>query len=152
MKKLNYKFLFQIKIKLLDTYKIGETPYGERRVDIFEGGTFEGPRLKGILLPGGSDTLLKRNNGSFQPNVRVTLKTDDNVLILMTYRGIRHSSPEVAERIFSGEEVKPTEYYLRSAPFFETASEKYGWLNNIVSVGVGERLPNMAVYDVYEIL
>ena len=70
----------------------------------------------------------------------------------MTYRGIRHSSPEIAERIWSGEEIDPSEYYLRNAPFFETASDKYGWLNNIVSVGVGKRVRNMAIYDIYEIL
>jgi len=32
------------------------------------------------------------------------------------------------------------------------ASEKYAWLNTIVSIGVGERLPNGASYDVFEVL
>jgi len=44
------------------------------------------------------------------------------------------------------------QYYLRIAPFFETAAERYTWLNNIVAIGIGERLPNGVVYRVFEIL
>ena len=45
-----------------------------------------------------------------------------------------------------------SEYYLRTAPFFETGAERYGWLNTIVAVGVGQRIPNGATYDVFEVL
>ena len=48
--------------------------------------------------------------------------------------------------------VDPSEYYLRIAPFFETAAPKYAWINNIVSIGVGERTPMGASYHVFEIL
>ncbi len=51
------------------------------------------------------------------------------------------------DRVARGEVVRATDYYLRIAPFFETASEKYGWLN-----GVGHRLPEGPVYQVFEIL
>jgi hypothetical protein len=84
--------------------------------------------------------------------VRLPLQTHDGALILMTYRGIRHSSPEVAQRIARGENVPATDYYLRTAPFFENAAPAYDWLNRIVAVGMGERLPNGAAYDVFEIL
>jgi hypothetical protein len=30
---------------------------------------------------------------------------------------------------------------FRVAPVFETGTERYAWLNNILTVGVGERLP-----------
>jgi hypothetical protein len=40
---------------------------------------------------------------------------------------------------------------LRNTPVFETSSAKYDWLNRIVAVGVGRRLPNSAAYDVFEI-
>jgi hypothetical protein len=55
-------------------------------------------------------------------------------------------------RIAGGEEVDPSEYYLRNTPCFETASATYDWLNRIVAVGVGRRLPDRAAYDVFEIL
>ena len=80
------------------------------------------------------------------------METDDAQLIGMTYRGTRHGPREVMERIARGETVSPSEYYLRAAPFFETASEKYGWLNRIVAVALGHRLPGGPVYQVFEIL
>jgi hypothetical protein len=48
--------------------------------------------------------------------------------------------------------VKATDYYLRAAPFFETSSPKYSWLNNILSIAVGHRLPEGPIYQVFEIL
>jgi hypothetical protein len=35
---------------------------------------------------------------------------------------------------------------------FETASEKYHWLNRIVSVALGHRIAGGAIYHVFEIL
>jgi hypothetical protein len=82
----------------------------------------------------------------------MVLRTDDGALILMTYRGVRHASAEVNARIARGEQVNGSEYYLRTAPFFETSSPQYAWLNKIVTVGVGERRPGGVTYEVFEIL
>jgi hypothetical protein len=117
------------------------------------GGQFIGDRLRGEVLPqASSDLLLVRADASYQQDVRLILRTDDGALILMTYRGVRHASPEVSARIARGEQVAPSDYYLRTAPFFETSSPKYAWLNKIVSVGIGERQPNGVTYEVFEIL
>jgi Protein of unknown function (DUF3237) len=95
---------------------------------------------------------LVRADGSSQQDVRLLLRTDDGALVLMTYRGVRHASPEVTARIARGERVTASDYYLRTAPFFETSSPKYAWLNKIVSIGMGERTPDGATYQVFEIL
>ncbi len=87
----------------------------------------------------GSDLLLLRADGSAQQDVRMLLKTDDGALVLMTYCGRRHASDEVNARIARGEPVSGTDYYLRTAPFFETSSSTYAWINRIVAVGLGER-------------
>jgi len=153
MKELKSRPLFDISITLHPIQEIGKTPAGERRVIPVSGGEFSGERLRGEVLPhAGSDLLLLRADGSFQQDVRLSLRTDDGALILMTYRGVRYGSPEVNQRIARGEQVAPSDYYLRIAPFFETSAPKYAWLNTIVSVGVGERLSNGARYEVYEIL
>ena len=145
--------LFEISIDLHPIQEIGSTPAGERRVIPVAGGRFNGERINGIVLPHtGSDLLLMRADGSFQQDVRLVLRSDDGALILMIYRGVRHSPPEVSRRIARGEAVPRTDYYLRIAPFFETAASGYEWLNRIVAIGVGERRPNGAAYDVYEIL
>ena len=36
---------------------LGPTPLGRRRIVRVTGGTFEGPRLRGTVLPGGGDWL-----------------------------------------------------------------------------------------------
>ena len=150
---LNSRYLCTMRIKVSDSYIMNDVPTGERRrIDIFNGGEVEGPLLRGIILPGGSDTLLTRNDSSLTPSVRLVIKTDDEALILVRYKGVRHGPPEVMERIANGMNVKPSEYYLRNAPFFETSSGKYDWLNRIVSVGIGRRETDSAVYDVHEIL
>jgi len=85
-------------------------------------------------------------------DVRVTLEADDGALIYMTYRGLRHGPDDVMARVNAGEEVDPSEYYFRTAPFFETGSEKYAWLNNIVCVAIGRRNKKGPVYRVFEVL
>lgn len=153
MNPLASRHLFTLTIELHPIYDLGATPLGHRRIVPVSGGKFHGERLRGEILPhAGSDLLITRADGAFQQDVRLALQTDDDALILMTYRGVRHSSAEVAARIARGETVGPTDYYLRTAPFFETAAPKYDWLNRIVAVGVGERLPKGASYEVFEVL
>ena len=153
MIELAWRHLFSIKMKLPPTLELGDTPAGNRRVFTVSGGQFTGHRLRGVVLPeASSDLLLLRADRSYQQDVRLLLRTDDSAIILMTYRGVRHASPEVDSRVARGELVSPSDYYLRTAPFFETSSAKYSWLNRIVSIGVGERLADGVQYEVYEIL
>ncbi len=153
MSELQSRHLFAITMKLPPTLELGDTPAGHRRVFTVSAGQFAGDRLRGEVLPqASSDLLLLRADGSYQQDVRLLLRTDDNALILMTYRGVRHASPEIDARRAQGEAVAPSDYYLRTAPFFETSSSKYGWLNKIVSVGVGERQADAVKYEVFEIL
>jgi Protein of unknown function (DUF3237) len=140
-------------IKLHPIEEVGNTPAGIRRVFPVAGGDFKGERLRGSILPvAGSDLLLTRADGSSKQDVRIVLRTDDGALVVMTYRGVRHASSAVNDRIARGEQVAASEYYLRTAPFFETSSLKYAWLNKIVTIGVGERRPEDVIYEVFEIL
>ena len=102
------------------------------------GGWFEGPQLKGRLVPPGGDWLVRRPDGSLHLDVRVTLQTDDDARILMTYRGVSYTPPG-------------GQYYGRIMPVFQTGAERYLWLNRLVSVGVSKR-PAAPGYRVYRIL
>lgn len=144
--------LFTATLRVTTVQNLGKTPLGDRRVAVVAGGSFEGPKLRGSIEEGGSDWIIGRPDGSLQLDVRLTLKTDDSHLIGMTYRGFRHGPAAVIDRLNRGEPVDPSEYYFRTAPFFETSSEKYGWLNRIVTVALGHRLPDGPVYRVFEIL
>ena len=153
MIELRTRPLFRIDLTLHPYQDVGATPLGRRRIAPVSGGTFEGERLKGIVLPhGGSDWLLQRADDSFQLDVRMMLQTHDGALIGMSYRGVRHASPEVGARLARGEKVDRSEYYLRTTPFFETADERYAWINHIIAVGMGDRRPDGVVYDLFEVL
>ena len=131
---------------------VGETPTGYRRVGVVPGGIFGGERLTGKVLDGGSDWQTLAHDGATHLDVRLVLKTDDDVLIGMKYKGRRYGSPEILSRIDNGEVVDPNNYYFRILPVFETSGSAYLWLNHLVAVGVGHRLSDGPVYSVFEVL
>jgi hypothetical protein len=143
-------FIFHIDVK--PPHLIGATPGCDRRIGEIIGGRFEGERLRGNIVSGGSDWQSLRNDGAITINVRLVMQTDDGALIGMTYLGMRHGPKEVMDRLARGEKVSPAEYYLRVTPYFETASDKYGWLNRVVSVACGHRMAGGAIYQVFVIL
>jgi hypothetical protein len=152
MMELHTRPLFAFQAAVAKPNIIGMTPGHDRRVGEVTGGSFEGERLRGKILSGGSDWQSLRSDAALTLDVRCIMETDDGHLIGMTYRGMRHGPKEVLERIGRGEAVSPSEYYMRTVPFFETASEKYGWLNRLVSVAIGHRLATGPVYQVFEVL
>jgi hypothetical protein len=131
---------------------VGATPGSFRRIGVVPGGSFEGERLSGDVLDGGSDWQTVRSDGATTLNVRLVLKTADDALIGMTYQGLRHGPPEIIERIEKGEAVDPASYYFRINPLFETSAPKYDWLNRIVAIGVGHRQSAGPIYSVFEVL
>ena len=110
-------FIFQIEVKPPSV--IGATPGYDRRVGEIAGGRFEGERLGGKILSGGSDWQSLRSDGTTTLNVRLVMETDDGVLIGMTYLGMRHGPKEVMDRLARGESVSPSEYYMRARPYYE---------------------------------
>ena len=150
---LNSAHLFTIRLDVGAMDDMGVTPYGHRRIATVAGGTFEGDELKGTVQPSpAGDWITVRNDGVWELDVRLTLKTHDGHLIYMYYRGLRHGPQWVLDRLAKGEKVDPSEYYFRTAPRFETASEKYSFLNRIISVGVGRREATGPIYEVFQIL
>lgn len=151
LRPLQYEFLMEIRGDL-DLQIIGDTPAGHRRLYPIKGGWFKGPGLQGEVLPGGSDAFLVRPDGTATLDVRATLKTDDGDLIFVTYKGLLHPVPTLEARLIGGETVAWSAYYFRIAPVYETASEKYAWLNQTLAVGVGEADLGGVSYTVYRIL
>ena len=131
---------------------VGATPGAYRRVGVVPSGDFEGERLSGRVLDGGADWQNVRSDGSVTLDVRMVLKTVDDALIGMTYRGLRRGPPDVIARVEKGEAVDPADYYFRIAPFFETAAPPYIWLNNVIAIGIGHRGAGGPVYSIFEIL
>ena len=101
------------------------------------GGSFAGPTLSGTVHPGGADWITQIS-GHSSLDVRITLETDDGAFIYMSYTG-------VVSRTENG-------LYWRVRPIFQTASEKYDWLNHIVCIGKSKQVTGKVAYDIFQIL
>jgi hypothetical protein len=141
-----------VRIAAAPPQKLGTAPRGIRSILPVTGGDFEGPRLRGKVLPGGGDWLLLRADGVLELDLRITLETDDQALIYMRFQGIRHGPPDVIAAFGRGGVVDPASYYFRTLPSFETSTDRYAFLNRMISVGVGEARPDGAVHRIDEIL
>jgi hypothetical protein len=148
------EFLFDMKADFdrRSIINVGTTPHGERRIIYITGGSIEGPKLQAEVLPGGGDWILERFDGVSVLDVRAVARTNDGQIIYTYYRGYLVIEPKVLRRIYKGENVDPSEYYFRATPVFETASEKYSWLNKTMTVGIGQVLPTGVYYRIYAIL
>ncbi len=110
------EFLMQLRVTLGEVFSAGETPHGRRTVVPIMGGTFEGPRLRGTVLPGGADYQLG-NGARTELEAVYCIRTDDGITIHVRNLGI--AAPA----------------YFMAAPRFETASDSpYGWLNDALFV------------------
>jgi Protein of unknown function (DUF3237) len=152
LKRVQTRPLFVMRLDVRKLQVVGATPGAYRRVGVVPSGVFEGERFSGEILEGGSDWQNVRSDGGTTLDVRLILKTTDDALIGMTYRGIRQGPPDVISRLEGGEGVDPASYYFRIAPLFETAAPQYAWLNNVVAVGIGHRRADGPVYSVFEVL
>lgn len=129
---LESEFLMELSLDVAAQLDTGHT-----RIAPVTGGTFGGPRLRGTVHNGGADWITQVA-GHSSLDVRITLETDDGALIYMTYKG-------VVARSDAG-------LYWRVTPVFNTASEKYDWLNHIVCVGKNKQIEGKVAYDIFQIL
>ncbi len=158
MLELKSKFLCDLDAYVDEPLKVGSASHGYRLIYPIKNGTVRGPKLNGEILATGGDWFLMRKDGASQLDVRIAVRADDDALIYAHYKGILKVSPDVMSRMEKGEDVAPGEYYFRTIPVFETGSEKYKWLNQIVTLGVGalkygnEDYSIHIRYKIYEIL
>ena len=131
--------LMTLRLNTAPVQDIGATPRGMRVTFPITGGTFEGERLRGKVLPGGDDWTIKRPDGVIELDLRVTLQTDDGAYIHMTFQGIR-------------DEGAPAAPYFRTMPRFETGEPKYAFLNRLLAVGTAEIRADGPVHVIDELL
>jgi hypothetical protein len=83
--------------------------------------------------------------------VQLSLRTSCQSLPLTTSPDRRSPSnlPPTTDR---GEAVDPASYYFRFIALFETSAPEYDWINRIVAIGIGERLADGPLYNVFEVL
>ena len=125
---------------------------GARRLLPFAGGSFQGERLEGKILPVGGDWVRMRQDGVAELDIRMTLRTVDGALIELHSTGLAAIAAEDRERIMRGEDVDPSRYYFRTTQLFETGEERYRWLNRMLAIGSGRRTRTGMVTEAYAVL
>lgn len=118
------EFVFEETVTLGPSIAPGKTPLGGRNIIPITGGTFEGPGLRGEVLPGGWDWQLLREDGCLNIVADYFLKTDDGVVINVRNTGVACRPTE--------DNPRPP---IRTHPVFEAPEGKYGWLNRAMFVG-----------------
>jgi Protein of unknown function (DUF3237) len=130
---------------------IVDGPLWTRRILHVVGGSFEGPALRGKVLPGGGDWILVRRDGSAELDIRFTLESAEDELVYFRGTGLFVAPEVVATRIRSGECVPPDDYYFRTSILFEAGSARLGHLNHQLHIGVGQRTATGMITDVFAV-
>jgi hypothetical protein len=119
------EFVFGETVLLAADIKVGKTPYGERNIVPITGGTFEGPTLKGTIIPGGWDWQLS-TGGCFRLEANYMIRTDDGAVINVINKGT------------SCRELAKPDARMITVPMFEAPAGRYAWLNDGAYLGTLE--------------
>lgn len=142
MIKPDLEFVYEATGELEPSVAIGSTYDGTRRIiPIVGGGRVEGPRIRGRLVGNAADWQVTRPDGVTVADAIYAIETDDGVVIQIRNRGLRHGPPEVMQRLASGQDVDPAEYYFRTVPEFIAPDGPYDWLNRSIFICTGARYP-----------
>lgn len=146
------RHVFDIEAAVAPIRDLGPTPHGRRRIVPILGGTVKGPRLQGVLVPGGADWQYVRSDGVVELVARYSIRATDGTEIAVTNRGLRRAPSEIMERMARGEQVDPALVYCRTVPLFEAPTGPHAWLNGSLFVCNAVRLPDKVQVAVFEVL
>jgi hypothetical protein len=121
------EFLYEAIVDIADIQNLGQSLQGQRFIVNILGGVFNGPRLKGKVLPGGADRQLLRPDGIKELDALYEIETDDGTVITV------HNQVVV-------DMPTPEQRYACSVVKFRAPSGQYEWLNRRVFVGNLESL------------
>jgi hypothetical protein len=150
----HFEFAFAARIVLTPAMWPQELPRGGKRVFVgIESGTFAGPDISGIVVPGsGGDYADARRDGVIDFDARYMLREDDGTIIYLQNRGFRWASEDAMDRMRQQQPLDPSEYYMRLSPKFEVEAGKHDWLNKYVFIGIGEKVPRGNIIRYFRLL
>jgi hypothetical protein len=135
--------MWDAKVKVSNLLMLGESKRGVRRIIPITGGTFEGPNIKGEVLPIGADWQTVRTNGDTELNARYLLKTNDGHLIQVINQVLMHNPPKGTN----------TGMYAKSVVDLEApVNSPYDHLNHAIFLGTLEVPPFKPGEDPYVII
>lgn len=119
--KLDAEFIMELKVDCPERLEVGVNDFGYLRAIMISGGSFEGEKLKGEVVPGGADWNLGFGGDNLDTitSTRVfakyLLKTDDGCYIAIENLGFKSRVNENSE--------------IATMPTFHAPRGKYEWLN-----------------------
>jgi len=149
-----FEYAMTVTITLDRAFWVRPSQYGSERAGVLiKSGTFEGPGIRGIVIPGsGGDYPWVRPDGVIDFDARYILQTDDGATLYLQSRGYRWGPPEIMAAMARREAVPHDSYYMRVVPKFEAPAGKYDWMNRHVFVGVADKTPDGNAIHYYKVL
>ncbi|MBI5439889.1 MAG: DUF3237 family protein [Deltaproteobacteria bacterium] len=146
---MELEFAFEVRLLLGTRLHFPISGGGERGFVPVVGGEFKGPRIEGVVLPGGGDWPYIRQDGVVEFDARYLLQASDGTHIYLRNRGFRHAPPEIAEKMEACEPVDPESYYFRVSPVFEVPAGPHDWLSRMVFVGRADRRTDHSLFQYF---
>ena len=138
-------------IKLDTIVEMGQGQGGTRRIIPIIGGQVSGPAFSGEIMNVGADWQTIFASGLAELDTRYAFRTDDGAVIEIRNFGYRHGPVDVMQKVAAGEDVDPSQYYMRTHARLETGHPDYQWVNNTLFVGVGGRLKSSVMLSLYAV-
>jgi hypothetical protein len=133
--RISNELVLKINVKLGPPEDMGKGADGHRVNFPIVGGTFVGKGMKGVVIPGGADMSVERDDGVTMVEALYRLKTDDGQIIIIHNSGIWRPNADGLAKKAKGEKLVESDYYCRTVPSFKTQPGKYAWLSDYVFVG-----------------
>jgi len=135
---LTTEFVYEAVVTIDAPVDVGTTPLGHRRYIPITGGTFQGPRIHGVVLPGGADWQTDRSDGVTEADALYSIRTDDGTVIIVRNQGV----------------IVDGGAYMRTALRFIAPEGPNAWLNRaqfVSSIAGGPR-PGSVFIRVFRVL
>lgn len=142
---------FTLVVELGEPIEIGQGRAGQRRIIPIIGGSATG-KITGRVLNLGADWQTVYGDGAAHLDTRYGVETIEGAVIEVANVGARHGPPDVIAKLAAGQDVNPSEYYMRTAARLETGHEGYAWVNHTLFLCAGIRHASSVEIAFYEVL
>ncbi len=147
------RFAFEARVTIGQGEHVGHGAGDSLEFVPITGGTVDGPRLCGTVVPGGGDWSVRRGPTVYELDARYLIRAGDGSVIDIVNRGFyRTETAEAMERMEAGEELDASEVYFRTSPVFRTDAPQHRWLAETVFVGLARDEDGRVCIRFYEVL
>ena len=145
-------FAFEARVDIGPSEHIGNGAGDELEFTPITGGTVDGPRLRGTVVPGGGDWSVRRGPNTYELDARYLIRAEDGALIDIVNRGFYRAAPEVLALVEAGAAVDPKDVYFRTSPVFRTDAPAHRRLAETVFVGLARDEAGQVCIRFFEVL